>query len=226
MNGPCVLFFLGAQSVDVGGLILLEVWRSSRQVWSCVGFSRLVDLVCRVVVEIVCASPSFWGFTEQMAEPLRSTDGRLTEEEGKDGTEFHSDQSSGVSVESKVEGKMRSHLVLSRPSKRMVWEGKKNIRSEFRWLGFHCELVVFSTSFRFWIFYWISCSVQTTAITQLWCRNSKVDLRTLGTAWRARRAQRKKTRIPNLATWDRQQGVLIVLDPILKLKGNSMEGRQ
>jgi hypothetical protein len=55
-----------------------------------------------------------------MAEPLRSTDGRLTEEEGKDGTEFHSDQSSGVHVESKVEGKMRSRPVLSRPSKRMV----------------------------------------------------------------------------------------------------------
>jgi hypothetical protein len=51
----------------------------------------------------VCAIPSFSGFTEQMAEPLRSTDGRLTEEEGKDGPEFHSDQSSGVHVESKVE---------------------------------------------------------------------------------------------------------------------------
>lgn len=38
-----------------------------------------------------------------MAEPLRSTDGRLTEEEGSDGTEFHSDPSSGVHVESKVE---------------------------------------------------------------------------------------------------------------------------
>jgi hypothetical protein len=34
------------------------VWRSSRQVWSCVGFSRLVDLVCRVVVEIVCVCHS------------------------------------------------------------------------------------------------------------------------------------------------------------------------
>jgi hypothetical protein len=54
MNGPCVLLFLGGQSVDVGGLILSEIWRSSRQVWSCLGFSRLVDLVCRVVVEIVC----------------------------------------------------------------------------------------------------------------------------------------------------------------------------
>lgn len=51
----------------------------------------------------MCAIPSFSGFTEQMAEPLRSTDGRLTEEEGKDGPEFHSDQSSGVHVESKVE---------------------------------------------------------------------------------------------------------------------------
>lgn len=51
----------------------------------------------------MCAIPSFSGFTEQMAEPLRSTDGRLTEEEGEDGTEFHSDQSSGVHVESKVE---------------------------------------------------------------------------------------------------------------------------
>ncbi len=68
----------------------------------------------------MCAIPSFSGFTEQMAEPLRSTDGRLTEEEGKDGPEFHSDQSSGVHVESKVEGKMRSRLVLSRSSKRMV----------------------------------------------------------------------------------------------------------
>ncbi len=77
-----------------------------------------------------------------MAEPLRSSDGRLTEEEGNDGTEFHSDQSSGVHVESKVEGRMRSRLVLSRPSKRMVWEGKKNIRSEFPWL---------------WISFWTCC---------------------------------------------------------------------